>query len=186
MNNKSFAPDLEIDVSNSLPLVGDRKHLAGSADLVLRDGYEMEFAAGDSVTWSLELRRIAGAVEVSGEVSGEVTLQCYRCLEDFSYPFSLELREHALWLSGGPGEEAEEISPDYVVTDGMLDMEPVLRDAIALAFPVRRVCSEDCKGLCVKCGANLNLEPCGCDTRPADVRLSPLAELKKRLEQETG
>jgi uncharacterized protein len=186
MNNKSLVPDLEIDVSNALPLVGDRKHIAGSADLVLREGYDMEFAPGKSVTWSLELRRIAGAVEVNGTVEGGVILQCYRCLEDFSYPFSLELREHALWLSDGNAEEIDADAPDYVVLDGMLDLEPVMRDAIALAFPVRRVCGEDCKGLCVKCGANLNVESCGCDTTPRDVRLSPLAELKKRLEQEAG
>jgi uncharacterized protein len=184
MRDRQPYQDLDIDVSAALPLVGDRRKVDGGADLIVHEGYEMRFEPGEGIGWLLELRRIAGAVEISGEVRGTVTLQCYRCLEEFAFPLSLELREHALWLSGGPGDQSEEASPDYVVTDGMLYLEPVLRDAIALAFPVSRVCAEGCKGLCVKCGTNLNLEPCDCDRRPVDVRLSPLAELKKRMEEE--
>jgi uncharacterized protein len=185
MKNTTPLKDLSIDVSAALPAVGDRKRIPGSAELLVPEGYDMEFEPGDAVSWTLELRRIAGAVEIAGEVSGEVTLLCYRCLEEFVFPLSLHLKEHAIWLNGA-AEQDEEISGDYEVTDGVLDLEPVLRDAIALAFPVRRVCSEDCRGLCVRCGTNLNLEQCGCEQRPADVRLSPLAELKKRLEQEAG
>ncbi len=173
---------LNIDVSGALPSVGDRKRVDGSAELRVSEGFEIDFFPGDDLRWSLELRRIAGAVEVAGDVVGEVTLTCFRCLESFSFSVSIKLREHALWLTGDTGEQAEEAAPDYVVSDGMLDLEPILRDSVALAFPVRRVCDESCKGLCVRCGANLNLEPCGCDVRPVDVRLSPLAELKKKLE----
>jgi len=182
MNNRSQTPTLKIDVSAALPVIGDRKKVEDSADLEFRDGFDVEFKPGAGVSWSLELRRIAGAVEVSGTVVGAVTLLCFRCLEEFSFPLSLGLREHALWLNGAEGEPDEETSPDYMVVDGELDLEPILRDAIVLAFPVRRVCSEECKGLCVDCGANLNLEPCECVPRPADVRFSPLAELKKRME----
>lgn len=184
MKDKSPLESLDIDVSAALPSVGDRKKVLGGADLVLRDGFDMDFGPGKSIEWALDLRRIAGAVEISGKVTGDVMLQCYRCLEDFTFPLSIELREHALWLSGGPGEEDEETSPDYLVVDGILDIEPVLRDAVVLAFPARRICDMECKGLCVRCGANLNLEPCTCEARPVDVRLSPLAELKKRMEQD--
>ncbi|MHB8895953.1 MAG: YceD family protein [Candidatus Geothermincolia bacterium] len=183
MRDMQPSQELYVDVSAALPSVGDRKKVEGGAEVVVREGYEMRFDPGGSVQWTLELRRIAGAVEIAGVVSGTVTLLCFRCLEEFAFPLAIDMREHALWLSGGPGEESEETATDYVVMDGMLDLEPVLRDAIALAFPVRRVCTAECKGLCVKCGANRNLEECGCDTRPVDVRLSPLADLKKRLEQ---
>jgi uncharacterized protein len=184
MKDKSPLESLNIDVSAALPSVGDRKKVLGAADLVLRDGFDVDFREGKCIEWALELRRIAGAVEISGKVIGTVMLQCCRCLEEFSFALSIDLREHALWLSGGPGEEDEETSPDYLVVDGMLDIEPVLRDAIVLAFPARRICDMECKGLCVTCGANLNLEPCTCEARPIDIRLSPLAELKKRMEQE--
>jgi uncharacterized protein len=143
----------------------------------------MRFKHGEGVRWSLELRRIAGAVGIEGTVNGTIDMECYRCLEVFPWPLSIRIREHALWL-GEAGEEAdEETASEYVVTDGVLDLEPILRDTIALAFPAKRVCDEACKGLCVQCGTNLNLEPCTCEPPPPDRRLSPLADLKKRLEQ---
>jgi uncharacterized protein len=185
MKNSGPLNDLSVDVSAALPAVGDRKTIRGGADLVVPEGYDIEFNAGDSVAWTIELRRIAGAVQIAGRVSGEVTLLCYRCLEEFTFPLSLVLKEHAVWLNGD-GEQGEDMTGDYEVSDGLLDLEPVLRDAIALAFPVRRVCAEECKGLCVRCGANLNLDPCGCEPRPPDARLSPLAEFKERLEREGG
>jgi uncharacterized protein len=182
MNDNTGVTGLQLDVSSALPTVGDKKTVAGAARLVLEDGYDVEFEPGDDVAWRLEVRRIAGGVEVTGSIDGVITLQCYRCLEGFKFPLSLRVREHALWLSEAEAEEEEEPVAEYMVTDGILDLETVIRDSVCLAFPAKRVCDESCKGLCTICGANLNLEPCGCDTRVVDARLKPLEELKKRLE----
>jgi uncharacterized protein len=181
MNMRPTVPDLQIDVSNALPLVGDHRSVEGSADVTMRDGYDLVLEPGDGITWRFDLRRIAGALEITGAVAGSVGLSCFRCLEDFTYQLSLTLKEHALWLNGEE-EQDSETAEDYVVTDGIIDLEPVLRDAVALALPAKRVCDESCKGLCARCGANLNTEPCSCVALPADSRLSPLADLKKRLE----
>ncbi len=173
---------LKIDVSQALPTVGEKKSFKGAARPMIDEAYDVTFSPGEEVAWMLELRRIAGGVEITGSINGVITLACYRCLEDFEFPLSLRVREHALWLSEEEFEEQDESGLDYMVTDGILDLEPVVRDSICLAFPVKRVCDESCKGLCVRCGANLNLEPCGCDTAVIDSRLKPLEELKKRLE----
>jgi uncharacterized protein len=173
---------LQIDVSQALPTVGEKKSIKGSARLLIEETNEVTFTPGEEVAWMLELRRIAGGVEIAGSINGVVTLSCYRCLEDFDFLLSLRVREHALWLSEEEFEDQEEAGLDYVVADGILDLEPVIRDSICLAFPVKRVCGESCRGLCARCGANLNLEPCGCDTAAVDSRLKPLEELKKRLE----
>lgn len=173
---------MQIDVSNALPSVGDRESIKGAARLALSDVYDVVFAPGDEVGWEFEIRRIAGGVEVSGSISGAVDLTCYRCLEKFDFSVSVRVREHALWLGEVEDEDSDEYAAEYMVTDGILDLEPVIRDAVCLAFPVRRVCDESCKGLCPSCGANLNVNPCGCDSTRIDARLKPLEELKKRLE----
>lgn len=180
MNERPSALDLTIDVATALPMVGDKKRVHGSADLVLRDGYDMEFQQGDGLSWTLDLRRIAGALEVAGDVEGHVALNCYRCLEDFDFAVSIIVREHALWLNAAAGEQ-DTSADEYEVEDGVVDLEPILRDAIALAFPASRLCSEECKGLCTRCGANMNLEPCACPAKPVDSRLKGLADLKERL-----
>ncbi len=175
--------DLNIDVSNDLASVGKLKRVDGNAAVVLEDGYNLEFLPGEGVAWSLEMRRIAGAVEASGTVSGSITLTCYRCLKGFEFPLSVRLREHVLWLSEGDIEPVDERPDEYVVSGGILDLTPMLRDVICLALPGRRTCSEQCKGLCPACGIDRNLEQCDCDTRKIDARLKPLADLKKRMEE---
>jgi len=185
MNNET-AMDLSIDISSDLASTGDIKQVKGSAAVLLEAGFELAFLPGEGIAWSLEMRRIAGAVEVSGTVSGSITLTCYRCLNGFEFPLGIRLREHALWLDEGDVEPGDECTDEYAVTCGGLDIMPMLRDAICLALPSKRVCREGCKGLCPSCGADLNIGQCDCDTGKVDTRLKPLADLKKRLEENRG
>lgn len=178
------ALQLKIDVAGALPSVGDHKVVEGSAEVVLRDTFDLEFRPGDGVSWSLGLRRIAGGLEIAGVLAGSMEMSCFRCLEEFSCPIELKIREHAVWYGDVAVEEDLETAPDYVVDGGVLDLEPVMRDAVALGLPVRRICREGCRGLCARCGVNLNTGTCSCGPAPVDERLSPLVELKKRLERE--
>jgi len=174
---------IELDLAGALARVGDSQRIRGSARIVAGDSYELTFLPGDNVAWSVEVRRITGAVVLTGDLSGTVTLQCYRCLESFEYPLDIRLRENALWLSEEDVEPGDDFADEYEVMDGTLDLLPVLRDAICLAFPVKRICSEACRGLCTACGSNLNIDPCECDTTRIDARLRPLEGLKKRMEE---
>ncbi len=186
MKDRNAITGLRMEVSSELPAVGDRRLVAGTARLVLEDVYDIEFLPGEQVEWRFEVRRIAGGLEITGGINGTVTLVCYRCLETFDFPLSLSVREHALWLSEAEMEEEEEPASEYMVTDGELDLEPIIRDNVALSLPVTRVCDEGCKGLCPRCGANLNVETCACDRGHVDARLKPLESLKTRLESEAG
>jgi uncharacterized protein len=55
-----------------------------------------------------------------------------------------------------------------------------LREQFTLAVPMKRLCREDCRGLCLKCGANRNREDCGCVLEDTDVRLAGLGGLLGR------
>lgn len=175
--------NLRIDVSAALPAVGDRSAVRGVARVVVEEGYETRFVPGGDLSWSIGLRRIPGAVEVKGDLDGSVELQCYRCLDEFTFPLHLELWEHALWPGDSGADAAEEDAAEYRVEEGVLDLEPLFRDCVALSLPVKRVCGEACRGLCPGCGANLDREACDCETRTVDERLEPLAALKQKLEQ---
>ena len=141
------------------------------------------FLPGGGISWDLAVIRITGGIEISGRISGGVTLECSRCLEDFDQPVDLRLREHALWLDSEDIEPGDDYAEEYLVLDGTMDLLPVLRDAICLSLPSRRICSDQCRGICPVCGVNLNLEQCGCTVERVDSRLKPLLELKKRMEK---
>jgi uncharacterized protein len=60
-------------------------------------------------------------------------------------------------------------------------LEDVLREQVLLSLPVRTLCKPDCKGLCPRCGANRNLQPCSCDEGPSDPRWEALTGLRSRI-----
>ena len=113
----------------------------------------------------------AGALVLEGTASSILDLTCDRCGKAFS-------REKAVKLDSLVAQELEdEENDDILLLEGTeLDLDEAVTTAFVLAMDTKNLCSDDCKGLCAKCGADLNLGPCGC--RPeVDPRLAALAQL---------
>ena len=114
----------------------------------------------------------AGALVLNGTARSELDLVCDRCGKEFS-------REKVVALDMLLADELEqEDSEDeiFLLDGNELDLDELVTTAFVLAMDTKNLCSEDCKGLCAKCGADLNLGPCGC--RPeVDPRLAALAQL---------
>jgi uncharacterized protein len=64
--------------------------------------------------------------------------------------------------------------------DGVIDVDDLAREQIELALPMARLCTEECRGLCPECGANLNHSHCACNIE-VDTRWAALKELKSKL-----
>ncbi|SMC19608.1 uncharacterized protein SAMN02746041_00727 [Desulfacinum hydrothermale DSM 13146] len=131
----------------------------------------------------LEIHRRADHVEVTGTLTGIISLLCDRCLESYHK----ELRRSVRILlyheeASEAGEEEVELAPEdleYEFFDGeTLEIDRLIAEEIFLDLPFRSLCSEECKGLCAGCGANLNTEPCTCEGRHADHPFARLATLK--------
>ena len=113
----------------------------------------------------------AGALVLNGTARSELDLVCDRCGKEFS-------REKAVPLDCLLADELEDEENDEIVLleGSEVDLDELVTTAFVLAMDTKNLCSEDCKGLCAKCGADLNLGPCGC--RPeVDPRLAALAQL---------
>jgi len=118
--------------------------------------------------------------------SGDFEILCARCVEpvamSLSGEFDLIFRPEE--ADANPGERA--ITPDeteigYYQESGLL-LEDVVREQVLLSLPGRTLCKEDCKGLCSRCGQNLNLATCSCGEAPASPQWNALADLAARLE----
>ena len=118
----------------------------------------------------------------SGAVHGEVLGSCSRCLEEYSFrldhPFAFVLTPRA-----ATGTEPAELSADDLELSYYqgeeIDLTPLVHEQTILALPTRPLCGEDCRGLCPRCGANLNSGPCGCPAVSADARLAVLHTLTR-------
>ncbi len=92
-------------------------------------------------------------LQVRGEA--EVKTVCTRCLDEFYLPVSFKFEE----LFEFPSRHREET--DMILpSDGFIDLSILYREYLILAMPIKRLCKEECKGLCVVCGANLNETTC--------------------------
>ncbi|PZS33509.1 MAG: metal-binding protein [Pseudonocardiales bacterium] len=111
----------------------------------------IEVAAGAEVSLDVRLESVMEGVLVSGTASAPVTGQCARCLDPLVDQLEVELIELFAYPDTATDNSTD---PDEVsrVVDGLVDLEPVVRDAVLLALPQAPLCSEDCPGLCPECG----------------------------------
>lgn len=122
----------------------------GVAMVRMRDGADLDL--------DLRLESVLEGVLVSGTVRGEYVGECVRCLEPVDGEVSADVQELFVYpdVEREPDDDEDE-APRLVGT--LIDLEPVVRDALVLALPLQPVCSEDCRGLCPDCGARLADDP---------------------------
>lgn len=93
---------------------------------------------------------------VNADLQVVLNLNCDLCLSAFETRLDFDIKEV---YSQSPDSEKE----FWELSDKTIDLKPAVQAAVILNMPMRNVCSEDCKGLCPKCGHNLNEGDCGCD-----------------------
>ena len=135
-------------------------------------GIEMvKVPTGSDIDLDLRLESVVEGVYVSGTADVGVVGECSRCLTEFTDELTLDLSELYFY----PEREADEDA--YFVVDDRLDLEPLVRDAVVLDLPFTPLCREDCAGLCLTCGANLNDDPEHDHGEAIDPRWGALADL---------
>jgi DUF177 domain-containing protein len=131
----------------------------------------------------LQASRAGEKVELLGSVTAVVGFECDRCLAPLLLP--VEQSFDLIYVPPlGVGEEHELGEHDLSLgfyQEGIIDVDDLAREQIELALPMARLCTEDCRGLCPECGANLNLGECSCGEGLADSRWAALTELKSKL-----
>ena len=116
--------------------------------------------------------------------NAQVTLQmpCDRCLEPVDIPFELELDEE-LDMTKTESERTEDLDEQPYVSGYNLDVDRLVGNELTLNLPMKVLCREDCKGICNRCGTNLNYGTCDCDTRSLDPRMSVIQDIFKQLKE---
>jgi uncharacterized protein len=113
---------------------------------------------------SLELDRAGELVSIRGQLWSTARLECVRCLKAFDLPVTVDVTMVADRAGGRSRLEADLESDHYMMFhDGrQLDLRGETRESLLLELPITPHCREDCRGLCPRCGADLNDGPCGC------------------------
>lgn len=160
--------DREKAIDETLPI--------GSVDLEL-----INAKVASAVRLEGKTVKATGIVVVTGRLTGTVEIDCDRCLEPMQRPVDI-----ALDLEFVPNQQTadqtnlelhlEDMKRDAI--DGSeIDLVDIAREQILLDLPQQFFCSENCKGLCEKCGTNLNLKGCDCEDNEIDPRWAALKNL---------
>ncbi len=153
-----------------------KKLLDGSVDSVdfsveLNDCDFIEDSVSARASASGTITNRSGFVLLSGSVKPELSVICARCGREFMYNEPIALEEK---LTDKLANEDEE--EFILLVDSALDIEELVRSALILELPSRYLCRDDCKGLCPKCGCDLNVNACSCDTNDRDSRWDVLKD----------
>lgn len=161
---------MRLNLREILHVPGASLPFSFSLDLSGLDFYgEHPFRAPVQVSGSV--RNVAGALMLQGVAAASLHLCCDRCLKEFDR--DLELPVETLLAETLEDEESEEI---VLLDKGEVDLDEVFTTALILTMDSKHLCSENCKGLCPRCGADLNQGPCGCKPE-IDPRLAALGRL---------
>lgn len=128
------------------------------------------------MTLDLRLESVVEGVLVSGTVTAPVTAECARCLTPLEDTVTVDLTELFVYPDSTTDQTTEDDEVSHLVGD-MLDLEPVIRDAVVLELPLSPLCREDCRGLCAGCGIALDdLPDDHTHTTTTDPRWAALTE----------
>ena len=128
---------------------------------------------------NVELSKFQDQIILNCETNIKATMICDRCSENYEQVIKSEY--NMVYLLRGTEEENESVDIVYLNGDAeKINIKDDVRDYALLAIPMKKLCNEDCKGLCYRCGKNLNEVDCECYQNEIDDRWKPLIKLKKQ------
>ena len=172
IKDKNFLQDFE-ENADAFPIL---------ADMV--QNHECEFLGPLKIR--IKAFKVRDLYEVEGAFQTYIRLTCSRCLKGFDTlldsEFELTYTKELASITETSVEEEVELRAEDI---GLLffrgeeiNLLDGIQEQVVLAFPLRSLCSENCKGLCMHCGADLNPGGCGCKVEPSTNKFAALKDLK--------
>lgn len=122
------------------------------------------------------------SVFLEGTAKAQIELKCSRCLEEVPFPVAIQFATEYEPCLKTPAYREHELSREEIdancYSDDEIDIEGLIRDNLLLSLPMKPLCADNCRGICLRCGRNLNEGACECSTDEVDPRLEPLKKLR--------
>jgi DUF177 domain-containing protein len=140
-------------------------------------GHDLWHGSGVRPAQALHVRLVARMAQsdlvVRGAFSGVARCECRRCLRELTRPIEGDVTlVYRAGLSPVDAEDAEAYRLPERTRE--VDLVPALREHVILAAPRFVLCQDDCRGLCPRCGADMNDDPCDCEGKEEDPRWAGL------------
>jgi uncharacterized protein len=143
-------------------------------ELELKEPFSGKYVA------EVKLTKLHNRIILDINLNTTAFFECDRC--GVNYNSNLQNKFQMVYLFGDFPVESDSDNIVYLPPDAdKIKLNKELRDYAILSIPMKKLCSEDCKGLCYTCGKNLNDGSCDCESLQVDLRWRPLVELKNKM-----
>ena len=174
---------MRINLTELLTREGKAKDYSVQLEESCFDMPEGVYEGGDVRPVILHIEHASNRVlHVSGRAELALMIPCSRCLEPVKVPFSIPL-ESVLDMNMTEEERIADLNEQSYLQGYNLDVDQFVRSELLLNLPMKVLCREDCRGICNRCGANLNYETCGCDRSSPDPRMSVIQDIFKQFKE---
>ena len=161
---------MRCSVKDLLKNDGEITEVGGTLEYEVLENNGDEICFTTPISFSGELRNSSGEILASGDIEFDYKVRCHRCGEEIIRSEKISVDE--IFSTQSSDEK-------YLLIGETLDLENMIIDNIRLSLPIKFLCKEDCKGVCTRCGINLNNEQCNCKEEKVDSRFEVLTTLLK-------
>ncbi len=180
---------MKLDLSEIAAHLGKRIKLELNVEPIV--DAESGLKCVEPITGEITFSNTGRTIDVRGKFRSVIELECARCLSAYRMPVDSNIEESLPlegqpWAPGAVESEDEELLDEEVeplFVDNIFDLGEYLRQAILVNVPIKPLCDEVCKGLCPRCGVNLNDRSCECAVD--EVNESPFGALGSLFEDES-
>lgn len=137
------------------------------------DSEKSDYIFDSPVDFVGKLVNVKGVLKLTGRLKTEYTVKCYRCLKEIKCKMDMNISESFVKAERKKDDDSYTYKGDYV------ELDKPLKDNMYLNLPMKHVCDEACKGICPKCGSDLNEDQCECEEKSIDPRLEVLKDFFK-------
>lgn len=168
-------PPEGLDLDLDIPLDVAASHLSPQEP----DGLRL---AGP-LTGRLQVMPTGRKIIVRGSVQAPLLVECARCLENFEYPAREDI--FVVFTAQAENDDEEELRAEELTQEVFsgeeIELWPIIEEHLVLGLPFKLLCSEDCRGLCLKCGKNLNQDACECEKASGHPGFAGLNKIRDQL-----
>ena len=162
---------MTVDLLSIANIEGKVLNKSDEIDLSSMNGFVFSFV--EPVKVEASFVSLGGSINLSCRVSAVIEYICDRCLAPYKDTLEIEFSE--ILKKETPFDDGENKNPDIIFYTGNgVELDGIVYNNIYMNIPTKKLCKDDCKGLCAKCGKNLNEGECSCDTRETDPRFDVL------------
>ena len=127
-----------------------------------------------------QLQKSQRQLILNTKIKANVNFECDRCSVIYGQELTNEYK--IVYLFSSEINDDEQVDIKYITFEtDKIDLMPEVKDYAKLAIPMKKLCNEECKGLCIKCGKKLNEGNCNCNSKEIDPRWLPLEKLKNKV-----